>query len=344
MPRPLRIAPACYHVLHLVPPVIAHELGYFAEEGLVDETGRLTYELAPHGHAPFMFEKVALGQTMKERGIDITVDVKPSTIAYMQAHGHAVSIIAGWRNQMPELLIGQPGLTSLGDLRGKRIGVIDLQDVLMTVLSYWLLEAGLDPRQDVEWVRGVEPRRAVGALRAGAVEAAFANDFEAQPLFDEGFTVLLDVQKQYPAGRPDRVIAATDRAIDERPDAIKSFIKGMVRAYWFMRKQPENLQVVQSVERRLRRQSPDPDEPRRALQFASAEHSERMPFPFDGLPTGLERYFDEAVSMGVLDTQPAVEQTCRLELARAAFAELAERADPLPDLERAKAVAARLGY
>lgn len=344
MTRTLRIAPACYHVLHLVPPVIADELGYLVDEGLVDETGRPSYELVPHGHAPFMFEKVALGQTMKERGIDITVDVKPSTIAYMQDHGHAVSIIAGWRNQMPELLIGQPPLTSLRDLRGKRIGVIDLQDVLMTVLSYWLLEAGLDPRRDVEWVRGVEPRRGVAALRAGTVEAAFADDSEAQPLLDEGFNLLLDVKKQYPAGRPDRVIAATDRAIDERPEQIERFIKGMVRAYWFMRKQPENLQFVQSVERRLRRQSPDPDEPGRALQFASASHSERMPFPYNGLPTGLEQYFEEAVSLGVLDKQPDVERTCRLELARAAFAELAEREELRPDLERARAVAARLGY
>jgi NitT/TauT family transport system substrate-binding protein len=338
------IGPACYHVLHLIPPAVAHEMNFFVDEGLVDEDGQLAYQLVVDSHAPFMFEQLTLGQTMKERGIDVCMDVKPSTIAYMRKHGYDISIIAGWRNQQANGVVGTKNLKSLRDLAGKRIGVIDHTDILVTVLSYWLQEDGLDPNRDVTWVRGVDPRRTPGALRRGEVDAGFVNSPEVEGIVGEGFNLLLDIKKQYPNGRPDRIIAATGRAIDERPEQIKSFIKGMIRAYWFVRKQPETIALIQNVERRLRRQSTDADEPRRMLSFGSAQHAEAMPFPYDGLPTGIEQYLHEAVSLGVLEEAPPVEELCRLDLARAAFAELSQRDELQADLQRAKDVRARLGY
>jgi hypothetical protein len=35
----LRIAPTCYHVLHLIPVMSAHEMGFFYDEGLKSEDG-----------------------------------------------------------------------------------------------------------------------------------------------------------------------------------------------------------------------------------------------------------------------------------------------------------------
>ena len=48
-----------------------------------------------------MFERLTLWQTMKERGIDVTMDVKPSTIAHLRQQGKEIYVIAGWRNYMP---------------------------------------------------------------------------------------------------------------------------------------------------------------------------------------------------------------------------------------------------
>jgi hypothetical protein len=50
------------------------------------------------------------------------------------------------------------------------------------------------------------------------------------------------------------------------------------------------------------------------------------------------------VALGTLDAVPDVAQLCKLELSRAAFAELSARDDVREDLERARALAARLGY
>jgi hypothetical protein len=35
----LRIAPACYHVLHLLPVISAHEMNFFYDEGLKTADG-----------------------------------------------------------------------------------------------------------------------------------------------------------------------------------------------------------------------------------------------------------------------------------------------------------------
>lgn len=341
--RPLRIGPSCYHVLHLVPPTIADELNYFYDEGLHDEEGLESYEIVPDSHAPFMFEKQTLWQTMKERGIDVTMDVKPSTVAFLQQQGKGLRIIAGWRNQMAFFVVGRSGLSRLKDLVGKRVGIIDPDDILVTMLTYWLLQEGIDPRTDIQWVTGVDTRRGPFALREQRVDAAFVDSLDLGELADEGFEQIFTVASHYPEGRPDRVIAATERAIEERPDDLTAFIKGMIRAYWFIRRK-ENIAFTAAIEARLRRHSHDPDERARMAQFGSAVQAEMMPFPIDGLPTGLEQYLREAVAIGAIDEYIEPEKVARLDLAEEAFAELSARPDLADDLQRARQVHLKYGF
>jgi ABC-type nitrate/sulfonate/bicarbonate transport system substrate-binding protein len=323
--------------------MIAHDLDMFCEEGLVDDDGRPAYELVPDSYAPFGFEQLTLWQTMKERGIDITMDVKPSTIAYLRQQGREIYVIAGWRNHMPFFVLGPRGVDELAGIKGLRVGVIDHDDILMTMLSYWLQQAGLDPQRDVEWVTGVDTRRAPEALRSGRCDVAFADRVNLDELLNEGYSMLFDVMAHYPNGRPDRVVAATGRAIDEHPDQVKAFVKGMIRAYWFVRTQ-ENFALTHAIEERLRRESTDADERRRMAQFGSGEQAEAMPFPIDGLPTGLEQYLAEAVSLGVLPSTVDPTDIARTDLAVAAFSELRDRGDILGDFERVTKVVGRVGY
>lgn len=342
--RPLRIGPSCYHVLHLVPPTIADELNYFYDEGLRDEDGLETYEIVPDSHAPFMFEKQTLWQTMKERGIDVTMDVKPSTVAFLQQQGKGLRVIAGWRNQMAFYVVGRSGVSTLRDLVGKRVGIIDPDDILVTMLTYWLIQEGIDPQNDIEWVTGIDTRRGPFALREGRTDASFVDSLDLPGLLNEGYVQIFDVGAHYPDGRPDRVIAATEKAIDERPDDLTAFIKGMIRAYWFIRRQPDNIELTAAIEARLRRRSPDPDERVRMAQFGSAVQAEMMPFPIDGLPTGLEGYLKEAVAIGAIDDYVEPSKISQLDMAKDAYAELSGRAELKGDLDRAKKVAAKYGY
>jgi ABC-type nitrate/sulfonate/bicarbonate transport system substrate-binding protein len=342
--RKLRIAPACYHVLHLIPIQIAHEMNFFYDEGLRDEDGKPTYEIVRGGMAPFMFEKETLAQRMKELNVDVAMDVKPSTVAYLQRQGHELYIVAGWRNNMPHHLVSDGSIDSIEKLKGKRVGVIDLEDIFVTVLRPWLKRAGLDPYADVKWVRGNNPSNAGARLRAGLVDAIFQDPSDAEVLRGEGFSDLFDIAAHYPKGRPDRVNVATAKALQEKPDMVKACIKGMIRAYWYMRKQPDTFNQCLQVERRLRMESPDLDEQRRKPTCESPKHVEHLPFPYNGVPTNLEGYLQEAVEVGVLDEPPDMEKLGQLKLVQEGFIELEAREDLKEDLDRIKKLVGRLGY
>lgn len=340
----VRMGPACYHVLHVLPPMVAHEMNFFVDEGLVDDSGRPAYEIVPGGLTPLGSEKQWLAAAMREKGISIAMDLKPSTIVYLNRRGAKLSIIAGWRNHQTNWVMGVPGVQSLADLRGRLVGLKDIGSIRHQALAYWLKEAGLDPQRDVRYVRGFSDGQS--ALRAGQVDAAFVPSNEGETMQGEGFTKLIDLSEQSPGGRPDRIIVATNEVIEQRPDWVKAFVKGMIRSYWFVRTVPENLRYLSNLERRMRHCSPSEEERVCPLSWASPADCEHMPFPLDGVATGFEAYMQECIDLGEVDREDAewLERSLRLDIARGAFEELAGREQLQPELERAREVARRLGY
>ncbi len=343
MARKLRAGPACYHVFHMVPPMAGHEMNFFYDEGLHDAEGEYTYQIVPHGLAPFTFE-LTLGQRIKEQGMDLALDVHPSTVLHLRHRGHKLFIVSGWRNQRDSHLISTSSIKELGDLRGKRVGLIDFKDNLYISVAPWLQRAGIN-LEEVVWTRGVNPQRAPEALLKGEVDAAFVQVPSMPPLLERGFVHLFDPQAHYPNGRPDRIIVATERALEEKADLIQAFIRGMIRSYWFCRTQPENFVYLYNLERRLRIQSPDPDEVRRK-PGDSPQHMERWPFPIDGIATAMGEYVRDMVQIGELaeEDSDGLEQAVRQEIARDAFTELAARPDMQETLARMREVVARIGY
>jgi len=49
----LRIAPTCYHVLHLIPVMSGHEMGFFYDEGLKSADGLPAYTILRQAMVPF---------------------------------------------------------------------------------------------------------------------------------------------------------------------------------------------------------------------------------------------------------------------------------------------------
>src|SRR5262249_4465231 len=155
--------------------------------------------------------------------------------------------------------------------------------------------------RDVRFIRGVSDGTA--ALRSGQVDAAFISISETPELLAEGYKTLIDLAARYPRGRPDRIIVATEQLIEERPDWIKAFVKGMIRAYSLMRLMPENHHYLVNLERRRRLLSYDPEEQKILLSCRTPENCEEMPFPIDGMPSGFAGYLQEWVDLGELDQE-----------------------------------------
>jgi len=341
----VRIAPACYHVLHLIPVMAAHEMNFFHAEGLRDGDGFPAYEIIPEGIVPFGLEKLGLTQAMKERSIDIALDIMAPTVFFQRARNADLYIIAGWRNQRANVVVGAPHIKSLRDLKGRRAGVLEIGGAGHLALKACLRREGLNPERDVEYLGRIYYPINIDALRSGKVDAINLGAWQAEKLIKEGFNIIAEPKQLYPDGFPTRIIAATGRILESQPEFVKAFLKGMIRAYWFFRDQPRNFSYLYNLEKRLRFQSPEPGESGTRFANASPEICERWPFPIDGLPTGFAALLEEEREAGELNYEvPPIKEVCALDLARESFRELTEREDLKADYERAQAVVQRMGY
>jgi len=332
-------------MLHQVPVRAAHEMNFFYDEGLKSADGSLAYELLTDSMVPFGLEKLGISQAMKEKSVDIALDVQSRTIFYQRARGADIYIIAGWRNQHTNLWVGPPHIKSLQELKGKRVGISDFNSIRHWAIQIQLKKAGLDLERDVEWVRvGVNSKFHVEAIRSGRVECAPVPPWYAEDLLKEGCNVLVSPADQYPQGRPERIIAATGRILEERPDMIKSFLKGMIRSYWFVRDMPKNYEYITNLEKRIRLLSPDPEE--RVVQVPrSLRDLEAMPFPLDGRASGFEDMLKEEERLGELNYNvPPIKEVVAQDLLDEAFKELRARKELDEEFQRLKKIEARWGY
>jgi hypothetical protein len=183
------------------------------------------------------------------------------------------------------------------------------------------------------------------ALTGGKVECAPISSIDdAEDLKKMGFNILATPKDQYPDGRPERIIAATGRILEERPDLVKSFLRALIRSYWFVRDMPKNFEYLRQLHRRLLATSADPEERERAT-WRSPRDLERMPFPIDGLATGIEQMLEDEERIGGLGCEvPPVKDVCAQDLVAEAYKELRERKELDAEYQRVKAVADRWGY
>ena len=342
----LRIAPTCYHVLHQVPVMTAHEMNFFYDEGLNSADGSPAYEILHDSMVPFGLEKLGISQAMKEKSVDIALDVQSRTIFYQRARGADLYIISGWRNQHTNLWIGPPHIKSLSDLKGKRVGISDFNSIRHWAIQIQLKKAGLNLERDVEWVRiGVNSKLHMDAIRSGRVECAPVPPWYAEDLLKEGCNSLVSPADQYPDGRPERIIAATGRILEERPDLVKSFLKGMIRSYWFVRDMPKNYEYITNLEKRLRLVSPDPEERIVTHGPRTERDLEAMPFPLDGRATGFEDMLKEEERLGELNYEvPPIKEVVAQDLVAEAFKELRARKELDAEYQRVSKAAERWGY
>jgi ABC-type nitrate/sulfonate/bicarbonate transport system substrate-binding protein len=342
----LRIAPTCYHVLHLLPVMAAHEMNFFYDAGLKTADGSLGYQILRDAMVPFGLEKLGISQAMKEKSIDIALDVQSRTIFFQRSRGADVYIIAGWRNQHTVAWVGPPHIKSLTELKGKRVGISDFNSLRHWGIQIQLRKAGLDIERDVEWVRcGVSEHLHVEALKNGKVECAPVSVRTAESLKKEGCNVLVVPRDQYPNGFPQRVIAATGRILEERPDLVKNFLKGLIRSYWFVRDMPKNFEYLYNLDKRLRLETADPEERIHNPRRYTIHFLESQPFPLDGLATGFEDMLREEKLIGGLEYDvPAVATVCAQDLVAEAYKELRGQKELEPEYQRVHAIAERYGY
>ncbi len=125
---------------------------------------------------------------------------------------------------------------------------------------------------------------------------------------------------------------------------VKSFLKGLILSYWFVRDMPKNFEYLSNLYRRLLIQTPDPEERKRST-WREHRDLEAMPFPIDGLATGFEDMLAEEERLGELNYEvPAIKDVCAQDLVKEAVKELTKRPELAPEYLRVSAIAQKWGY
>jgi len=297
------------HPFHLLAPAVALEKGFFE-----DVTVKIVYP----GLGPAPTGDVLLSK-MEEAGVDLVVDARPRTVFTTGAEKEGLYLLGGWTqggNSTTKVVAGKD-IKSLSDFRGKRIGTSKRESENAVSLAYWLHKAGLNPDRDVQWVVGLSRnRRAAQALRGGKVDIGFINEKETPGLEKEGYHIVLDWAQVYPEGRPERVIVATRGLVQKNPEAVKGFLKGMIRAYRLINDWERNLDFLKPVWQQLVEKA----------KSSVGEHYETTRMLANGMVPieALQRVLDEGQELGEIEDSLRLDSVVNLKLMQEAVQELRE--------------------
>src|SRR3989454_10204454 len=351
----LRVGNGCWHAGHVQAAMNALEAGFFSQEGLDVEV--VHAKINPKGMESSRLDGERydeVGTVLRDMiafNIDIIPDVHVRTPFAERALGNdELRIIGGWRNWFPATLVTAPGIKSIKDLKGKRIGDWYKGGIATMWIEHQLRQAGLNPEQDVEWKVGYKygsMREAWKPLHGGETDAALVRNQFVPELLEKGFNKLYDfVEDSKPHGRPDRVTVARKSFIARNPELIKRYWKASIRAYQFMRIK-ENCPFFRAIEAKLRVNNPDEAERTRDL-FPMMLMDDHF-FPLDGQVSseGIWRILEEHKAGSALPAsvqRSDVDQVRRTELVEEAWAEISQTDEVKRNLERLQPVIARVGF
>jgi NitT/TauT family transport system substrate-binding protein len=131
-------------------------------------------------------------------------------------------------------LIAQPQIRSIGDLKGKHVGISSRGGAVDLLTQLIMQKNGLVPNKDVLSLVVGGQEDTVLALRTGRIAAALLTPPRPLILQREGFNRLAysgDYMPSYPSGG----IGVTDEKIKTTPNDVFAFVKGSVRGLLFAR-------------------------------------------------------------------------------------------------------------
>ncbi|WP_432900428.1 ABC transporter substrate-binding protein [Micromonospora matsumotoense] len=169
----------------------------------------------------------------------------PTVNAFSKSKGEAVRVISGAASGGVALVV-KPEITSVEQLRGKKISTPQLGNTQDVAIRYWLKEKGLKTTKegggDVKIVPQ-ENAQTVETFTSGAIDGAWVPEPFVSRLVNAGGKVLVDERDLW----PDKKFVITNLIVSTKflkahPDAVKKLVEGQVAANDFVNTKPDEAQ------------------------------------------------------------------------------------------------------
>jgi NitT/TauT family transport system substrate-binding protein len=237
-------------------------------------------------------------QALLSGALDATyIGPGPSTNAYAKSGGEAVRVISGATSGGAALVV-KPEITSVEDLKGKKIASPQLGNTQDIALRYWLKQQGFATTQegggDVK-VLPQENSQTVDTFGTGAIDGAWVPEPYLSRLVNAGGKVLVDEKTLWPGGKfvTTNLLVRAD-FLKDHPDVVKQLLEGQVAANKAVNDDPAHAQqVVAAAIGKLT------GKPLKADLVAQAWTS--LTFTDDPLPATLVAGAEHANAVGLLD-------------------------------------------
>jgi len=221
----------------------------------------------------------------------------PTTNAYVQSHGTAIRVVAG-STSGGALLVVSPSITSVDQLRGKKIADPQLGGTQDVALRYFLKGNGFKTDTAGGGDVAVLPEdnaQTLTAFRQGQIDGAWVPEPWASRLIVEGGGhVLVDERDLWPNGKFVTTNLVVSRAfLQAHPMRVKALLEGLYQAVAYLNSNPTDAQnvtnsaVAQIIGKKL-------------AQGVVATAWPHMTFTLDPLAATLRASASHAQSLGLL--------------------------------------------
>ncbi|WP_433687139.1 ABC transporter substrate-binding protein [Micromonospora carbonacea] len=218
------------------PAVVGVEKGIFAEK----LGGDVKLETKTFNAGPAAIEAIFSG------ALDATyIGPNPTVNAFSKSKGEAVRVISGAASGGVALVV-KPEITSVEQLRGKKIATPQLGNTQDVALRYWLREKGLTATKEGGGDVRVVPQenaQTVETFSSGAIDGAWVPEPFVSRLVNAGGKVLVDERDLW----PDKKFVITNLIVSTKflkahPDVVKKLVEGQVAANEFVNTRPDESQ------------------------------------------------------------------------------------------------------
>ncbi|WP_431943924.1 ABC transporter substrate-binding protein [Micromonospora marina] len=271
------------------PAVVGVEKGIFAEK----LGGDVELDTKTFNAGPAAIEAVFSG------ALDATyIGPNPTVNAFSKSKGEAVRVVSGAASGGVALVV-KPGITSVEQLRGKKIATPQLGNTQDVALRYWLKEKGLETTKEGGGDVKVVPQenaQTVETFGSGAIDGAWVPEPFVSRLVNAGGKVLVDERDLW----PDKKFVITNLLVSTKflkahPDVVKRLVEGQVAANEFVNTKPDEAQ--QAVSDHIGKITGKPLDLKLIKQAWPT-----LEFTNDPIPASLKAGLDHAVAVGL--TQP----------------------------------------
>jgi NitT/TauT family transport system substrate-binding protein len=214
------------------PALIGLEKGLFEKELGETELTRQEFNAGPNEVAALLGGSLDIG----------FIGSGPAVNAYAKSNGEAVRLISGVTSGGAQL-VTTPDITKPEDLIGKTVVTPQLGNTQDVALKKWLADKELTEKVEVT---NLENAQTLDAFKGGQVQAAWLPEpWSSRLVLEAGAKVFLDEKDLWPDGQfPTTVVIVRTQFLNEHPETVKAFLKGLVASIDYANDNPAEAQTA----------------------------------------------------------------------------------------------------